>query len=136
MMHKFGKNGFTLIELLIVVAILAILALIAYPSYTNMVQKARRTDARAALSMIASAQEQFYTVNGTYADDLTALSIPGVQQINNITFSEEGHYILTINLDDGFTAIATATATQASDDCNSFTLNSLGVRTATTDNCW
>ena len=65
------KRGFTLIELMIVVAVVGILAAIAYPSYTDSVRKARRTDAKSALTEAAQKLEIFYARNSSYSADLT-----------------------------------------------------------------
>jgi type IV pilus assembly protein PilE len=65
--------GFSLIELMIVLGIVAILAAIAYPSYRDSVRKARRVDAKSALTDIAQMQETFFARNGTYTLDMQQL---------------------------------------------------------------
>ena len=74
-MHK----AFTLIELLIVVLIIGILAAIALPQYQKAVEKSRAIQAIAIVKSIADAQEVYYMENGSYATDLSDLSveIPG-----------------------------------------------------------
>jgi type IV pilus assembly protein PilE len=67
-------RGFTLIEIMIVVAVIAILASIALPSYNNYLRKARRADAQAALTDIASRQQQYLMDARAYAPDLATLS--------------------------------------------------------------
>lgn len=84
-MVKLKKTlGFTLIELMIVVAVIAILASIAYPSYRDSVRKARRVDAKSALTDIAQMQETFFARNGTYTDDMTNLH----DDFNNATWND------------------------------------------------
>lgn len=60
-MKRIRTNGFTLIELMIVVVIIGILAGIAYPSYQNHMRQTRRSDAKIALTKVASLQEKFYS---------------------------------------------------------------------------
>jgi len=134
------QKGLTLVELMVVVAVLAVLAGIAYPLYTDQVQKARRADAKIALETIALAQERAYTLNGSYEANLSS----GTLQIAPALAaggSEEGFY--TITLAGGgqtFTLTATATGRQSGDtNCEEFTLNQLGQKTATDGsgtNCW
>lgn len=139
---KGRHSGLTLIELMVVIAVLAILTAIGYPMYTEQVQKARRTDARNALSMIALAQERFYTVNGTYADALDKLELPADLQAGA---SMEGHYDISIVLPDNnlaflISATPAAGSGQAKDeDCTELRLDQTGLQFANgadTDNCW
>ena len=129
-------NGFTLIELMIVVAIIGVLGAISYPSYSEYMKKARRTDAKDALSIIVDRQERYYLKHGTYSDSLLDLEMTSL--------TENGYYKLSVasaDLISGFTAVATAESTgaQANDtrlppdregDCTVLTLNSLGVKSA------
>lgn len=132
--------GFTLIELVIVILIIGILAAIAYPSYTAYTRRANRVDATEALLRIADQQTRHYLQNNTYTSDLADLGFNG-------TASTKGYYTLAIvNADaTGFTATAVPNGMPQSedDDCQSFSVNSLGVRTATdgggadnTQECW
>lgn len=67
-------RGFTLIEVMVVVAVIAILAAIALPSYNSYLRKARRADAQAALTDIASRQQQYLMDARAYAPDLATLN--------------------------------------------------------------
>jgi type IV pilus assembly protein PilE len=66
-------RGFTLIEVMVVVTIIAILAAIALPSYNNYLRKGRRADAQAALTDIASRQQQYLMDARAYAPDTATL---------------------------------------------------------------
>lgn len=146
MMHA-RQAGLTLVELMVVVAVMAIIATIAYPMYTAQVQKSRRADAKVALQTIAMAQERYYTVYGEYAAiSVSTLQVPTHIHSGN---SDQGYYGLSVNLpgtgNQQFTASAVAASggAQASDDdCATFTIDQLGVKTdfdsggAQNDNCW
>ena len=123
---KMRNRGFTLIELMIVVVIVAILAVIVFPSYTRQVQKARRAQAKADLTELATGLEREFTNNRSFSGytlgfttsprdgNVVAYNIAGVIGTNA--------YVLT----------ATAAGPQASDLCGNLTLDQTGARTHTT----
>jgi type IV pilus assembly protein PilE len=133
--------GVTLLELMAVVLIIGILGVIAVPSYRQYMLRTQRTEAKAALLLLATNQERFYLANRTYGADanLAALGFGG-------GLTERGTYTLSIvgaNAT-GYTATATPTVGATIDmtvdaRCTSFSVTAQGVRTATgTDaaNCW
>jgi len=137
------QAGLTLVELMVVVAVMAIISAVAYPLYTNQTQKARRADAKITLESIAMAQERFYTINGSYAATVAALSSDPAMPDNvwQSSTSTEGYYTiaLTQGTNQDFTATATRAAggRQANDSCTSFTLNHQGAKTSNpTTGCW
>jgi type IV pilus assembly protein PilE len=135
----------TLIELMVVVVVVAILASIAVPGYRSHVLRTHRVEARTALLELAAAQEKFYLVHNTYATSLQLSPAPPGGLGLPVT-TEGGRY--TIAIADGanaagFSATATAAGAQATDgDCAAFTINHLGVKSATTSGggaspkCW
>jgi type IV pilus assembly protein PilE len=137
MSRRNGQAGVTLIELMIVVALVAVLASIALPSYRSYVIRTHRTEATALLG-IAAAQEKFYLANNRYAeDDELEAAPPAGLGIEDTT--ENGWYTLAITAADTetFTAEATAVGGQAEDShCALFTLNAVGEKDATNDDCW
>ena len=136
------QRGLTLIELMVVVVVMAVLASVAYPLYTNQIQKSRRADAKVALQTIALAQERYFTINGEYAAGLTSLQVSDEIRLNGN--SDEGYYTITLTRagadNEQFSATAAAAGAQAADtDCAQFTIDHLGVKTATDGggtNCW
>jgi len=127
--RKFAQSGITLIELMIVLAVLSVLAAIALPSYEQVMERARRSEAREALSDFAARQEQFFLDNTTYA------SVVSVLGRNALT--EKGYYMISVPT---FTAVsytlrATAQASQGSDTtCATMSLTSTGSKSP--DDCW
>jgi len=139
-MNRKKIAGITLVELMIAVAIIVVLAAIALPAYEAQVQKSRRTDGRAALTTIALAEERFFTVNGAYTTSLAALDINDDLSDGD---SAEEYYALSINTANSnstFRITGTAQGGQTSDDdCDTMTIDSLGVKDGTpanTHRCW
>jgi type IV pilus assembly protein PilE len=133
----YGMNrarGFTLIELMVVVAIVAILAAIAIPSYGRYAFRSRRADGQELLLRIATAQERFYATNNKYGD-LTDLGFTDPT-------SEKQYYTASIPASSSstYTATATPTGVQASDQCGSLSIDSTGSKTFSGDetngHCW
>ncbi len=133
--HK--QRGFTLVELLVVVAIISILTLIAFPAYQDQMRKTRRSDAKIALTTLASQQEKFLSNNGRYT--ATIVGSPGLGYGNNL--SSDRYYELSMNVGNPpttFTATATARAggAQSADtQCQQLQVNQAGQKTPTTG-CW
>jgi type IV pilus assembly protein PilE len=130
------QHGVTLIELVVVAASIAVLAAIAIPSYRNHVLRAHRTEARAALLALATAQEKFHLRCRRYA---TALD-PGKDSdcvAASLDFpirSERGYYAIRITSADdrGWIAESWPTGPPQSADrsCQRFGLASSGRKRA------
>ena len=122
-------RGSTLIELMIAVVVISILAAIALPAYNDYVTRSRRSDGRAALSDLATAQETFRSKCPGYASAFGATCGVDLNGDNdaldvneNIAFlgtsnSPDGYYTVTISAGTatGFTAHATPQGAQAGD---------------------
>ena len=132
-MHT-NMKGVTLLELMIVVVVIGILSITAYPAYRNYASRAQRTDAKAALLRIATAQEKFFLTNNTYTTNLGAPPA-GL----GIATTDHGYYNLAVAAGGGgiglsYTATATAPAGsgQFSDAaCRTFSINEMGAALAT-----
>lgn len=129
-----SRRGMTLIELMIVIAVIALIGSIAIPSYEAYVMKARRADARGALTIAAQRLERFATENPTTGYSTATLSdsaTPGPTDVYRIT-SENGHYRLSLPAAQlsisAFVLEAARAGAQASDPCGTLTLNEKGVR--------
>ena len=120
------QSGFTLIELMVVTAILAIIVTIGYPLYVEQSYKARRADAKTALTDAAQTIERCRTNTNTYV---------GCYSTQN---SPEGYYQVTYSATAStYTLTATAQGVQAKDtDCASFTFTHTGNKGATSSKCW
>lgn len=129
------RRGFTLVEVLVVLAVAGILAAITLPASLSYLQKARRSDAVAALTRLQFAQERFHALHGLYAADQ--------RQLAGSVRSDSGYYDLQLQQVEGdrFTAVATVRAdgAQAGDlACQQITLQvSLGLAEhGPTPGCW
>ena len=63
------RTGFTLIELLIVTVFLGILAAVAIPKFAQAKGRTRAAAIRSDLRNLATAQEEYLSEHGVYADD-------------------------------------------------------------------
>ena len=128
--------GFTLIEVMIVVAVIAILAAVALPTYQDSVRKARRADAKGALTTVAQLMERRNTERNSYVG---ATLGTGATDVYPAT-TENKHYTLALsNLALGtFTITATPAGKQSLDPCGAYTLTQDGIRGAAlaVDQCW
>lgn len=130
----------TLVELMIVVAVLALLGGIAVPSYQAYVMKARRADARGALTTAAQVLERFSTENSS-----TGYSTATLATVYRTT-SENLHYALSFSAGPTvstytLSAAPAAGGSQTGDPCGTFTLTQTGLRgvtggSKTAAECW
>ena len=67
------RTGFTLIELLIVVVVLGILAAVAIPRFSQAKGRTRAAAIRSDLRNLATAQEEYLSLHGVYADNVADL---------------------------------------------------------------
>lgn len=133
-------RGFTLIELMIAVAVIGILSAIAYPSYVSYVQRAHRSEAKAALLQNAALLERNFTMVNRY-DNVFAngsgaatsgliilVAPPNGTKVYDIavSYSVGVPSATTPALD--FLLTATPTGSMASDACGAFTLDQAGVQ--------
>ena len=65
--YKTSKRGFSLVELMIVVAIIGVLTAIAIPNFQRFQARARKTEAKSALTSIYTASKAFHAKWETYA---------------------------------------------------------------------
>lgn len=128
--------GVTLMELMIVVVIVGILAAVGYPNYRDFVDRAKRTEAKAALLQIATNQERFYLNNNSYTNDLTNLGFP----VAGTYTTDSGSYDISVagaNAN-GYTASASfLLGGSEAGKCLTFTINGAGVKTSAPYlDCW
>jgi type IV pilus assembly protein PilE len=143
-MRSKAASGFSLIELMIVVAIIAVLAAIAVPAYSRYIQRARRSDAMAALTQDQGILERCYAQTFDY------YNVKAGTNCGTIPATSPGGYY-SIAFDNpapsstsaGYTLVATPASgsPQNSDSqCTSFTLNSATGKTSTgsaaVGTCW
>lgn len=86
---KLRNSGFTLIELIIVIGLLGILMTIAIPSYLDYATRARRGDAKAALTSMEMEMEKWRANHLTYTSTMTDLGMPAA--------SPDGYYEVAIS---------------------------------------
>jgi len=127
-------RGFTLIELMIVLTIVALIIAFGYPSYRSRIMKAQRADAKIFMLDIANRQERFYADRGSYTTTITDLGLAN-------TTSPDGHYTVAITAEPSndimvtYRITATPQGNQTNDSCRSFSLDSLGNKSASPGRC-
>ena len=139
--RKASLAGFTLIELMIVVALIAVLAAVALPSYQDSVRKARRADAKGALTYVAQLMERYNTEKNKYQGATLGNAATDLYKAT----SENGYYTLALStpppvppLEPTFLITATPAGKQSLDPCGAYTLTNAGIRGAAlaVDQCW
>jgi prepilin-type N-terminal cleavage/methylation domain-containing protein len=112
-MHR-NEKGFTLMELMVVIVIVAILAAVAVPLYINYVRDAQRTEAKAAIGAIATAEQAYYLKSPnlnpgqqpTYTD-LPTLEDPNVGLVDIRDAEQRWNISVAPNGGQGYTVTAT-----------------------------
>jgi prepilin-type N-terminal cleavage/methylation domain-containing protein len=113
-MHR-NEKGFTLMELMVVIVIVAILAAVAVPLYINYVKDAQRTDAKAAIGALITAEHAYYlkcppNVTPIYAGTVADLVSRGVIDVGfqNDVAKRWTIEITTVETPPSFTVTATS----------------------------
>jgi prepilin-type N-terminal cleavage/methylation domain-containing protein len=89
-MVEYGsEKGFTLIELMIVIAIIGILAAIAFPQLTVYRKQANDRAALTQLKDMATAEEAYFSANGSYTTSLTDLENFGFRRMVGVNRTRE-----------------------------------------------
>ncbi len=132
------QKGFTLIEVLVVVTIVAILASISLSGYSRFTERARRTEAKTALTQASQGLERCFSRFGVYNN----ANCDTFAQVNGGFNSESNWYAITgVVTASTYALTATGLGNQANDtDCGNYGLNELGQKTHTGasdfDSCW
>ena len=135
-MNETRPYGSTLIELVVTLLVIGILATVAVASYRGHLLRANRSEARAALLTLATAQEMFHLRCQHYATVLDPQASPDcdARALRLGPASERGYYAITIaSADvDGWTARAVASGPPQVADarCRAFELSANGARRA------
>jgi type IV pilus assembly protein PilE len=136
--------GVTLVELLTVVTVVAILGSIAIPGYLTYTRKARRADAKVALTSTAQQLERCYTRYYSYVQTANGgkcpLTLPYNSQNNAYTIDADPAAVPTPGITAASFALkATPIGDQVKDThCGTFRLNQNNVRDVSTGatDCW
>jgi type IV pilus assembly protein PilE len=135
------QRGVTLIELITVTVVIAILASIAVPSYRQYLLRSQRSEAKAALLQLQTAQEKFYMQNNFYSLDITTAAPDGLGLRET---TETGKYELSVAIASAgqrYVATATPAGGQVDDSqCTEYSIDERGRKYAEGDQsdefCW
>ncbi|MFM7231086.1 MAG: type IV pilin protein [bacterium] len=108
-MDRKREKGFTLMELMVVIVIVAILAAVAVPLYVNYVKDAQRTEAKAAIGAVITAQQTYLQLNGRYVGGETFRANATGQTLNCDLTDALKNWDIAVTAGDanGFTVVAT-----------------------------
>lgn len=128
------RQGFSLIELLTTLAIISILTTLSIPLYTHYTTQESRIEAEVALENLASALEDYATLNNTYENATLA-------QLNIPNDTANHRYQLSIATADASHYLIQATPLNNNDPlCGTLTLNDLSEKGITgagqLSDCW
>lgn len=90
---RLGRKGFTLTELIVVIVIIGVLAAISVPAMTANVDRARRSEAIAALGALRSSQKLYYSEKSVYAGTRGELASYIATGDLNGRYYNEGNYV-------------------------------------------
>jgi type IV pilus assembly protein PilE len=113
--------GWTLMELLLVLSIVGLLAQWALPVGTELMQRARRNEARLTLLQTAHWLERYAAAQGRYPDTLPESAWPQASQ------SYRWSYAASLQ-GQRYTLLAIPVGAQAGDPCGTLSLDQSGVR--------
>ena len=140
--NRSRTKGFTLVELMIVIAIVAVLAAIATASYQQQILKARRAEAKTALSKTVTLLERRYTERGAYntaADgtvpgDINDLLPDGYRNVPEGTSSDDRTYLISLTATaNTFSLTAAAQNIQQKDKCGDLIITQANQRSCSSD---
>jgi prepilin-type N-terminal cleavage/methylation domain-containing protein len=135
-----GRRGFSLIELLIVIAIILVILAMALPRLNTARRGAYETGAIKAITTIHTAQAQYYSQFGKYAESLAVLGPPASGAPNasasdllpgDLSKGEKGGYRFELQLKPetgGYVVNASPTAFGTSGSRTFFSDQSLTIR--------
>ena len=89
------QAGFSLIELMIAIVIIGIVTAIAIPSYNSFTLKSHRSEAKSALLDIAAREEEFYSENKEFTDEVANLGMSEYGQ-SYLSKTSSGYYKLYV----------------------------------------
>ncbi len=129
--------GLTLIEIMIAVLIVSIMAAVCLPIYSQHMVREKRIEAEISLTKLASALEEYYTVNHTYQNaTLDKLGVPNTVANNRYQLIIESANTLNYSV----AAKPISNQADADKECATLTLNALGGKGITgygsTIACW
>lgn len=126
------KSGFSLIELLIVIAIILIIVSIAAPKLNNARIYAQETSAIGAIRAIHTAQVQYFSTYGRFANNLTELG-PPTSGSSSQAAADLIHEDLASGTKGGYKFVLAATPTGYTINANPVAFGSTGKRTFYSD---